>query len=104
MYDYDIVFIKGNPNSGLEQQHIEINTSIVELMKPYTYTIIDSEKKSIKGTNKIPKARVYIGFSRGSRYLGKLNKNSLKLSMGGESLVLTYITSLILRIKSYQVI
>ena len=39
-------------------------------------------------TNKnfeVPRARVYIGFSRGSRYLKKLPKNVLKISIGGIS-------------------
>jgi hypothetical protein len=39
-------------------------------------------------TNKnfeIPSAKVYIGFSRGSRYLKKLPKSSLLLSIGGIS-------------------
>lgn len=81
MYDCDIVYIKGNPNSGLTVQHDEINKSILDLLIPHTIKVIDS-----KLSNKnfiVPNAKVYIGFSRGSRYLKKINKSSLKLSIGG---------------------
>jgi len=83
MYDYDIVYIKGNQSSGLPIQHEKINKSITDLLGSYTYRIVDSNM-----TNKnfeIPSAKVYIGFSRGSRYLKKLDKSSLKLSIGGIS-------------------
>lgn len=83
MYEYDVVFIKGNPNSGSPQQHLQINKSIIELVKSYTYTIVESTQSSTKYIKSIPKAKIYIGFSRGSRYLNRLNKNSLKLSIGG---------------------
>ena len=84
MYDYDIVYIKGNPSSGTLLQHEQINHNITELIKSYSYTIIDSEDKNLAG-KKIPKAKVYIGFSRGSRYLKKLDSSSLKISIGGIS-------------------
>jgi hypothetical protein len=83
MYDYDIVYIKGNPSSGLEIQHDKINKSITDLLGLHTFKSIDSNM-----TNKnfeIPSAKIYIGFSRGSRYLKKLNKSVLKISIGGIS-------------------
>ncbi len=82
MQQYDIVYIQGNPNSGSILQHQEINASIITLMHQYNYKIITSEHKNLSDVT-IPKARVYIGFSRGSRYLKKLDKNSLKISIGG---------------------
>lgn len=83
MYDYDIVYIKGNQSSGHPLQHKEINQSIIDLFSPYTYTIVDSNitNKDFK----IPSSKVYVGFSRGSRYLKKLPKTSLKISIGGIS-------------------
>ncbi len=83
MYDYDIVFIKGNQSSGLPIQHEKMNKSITDLLISYTYKTVSSDM-----TNKnfvIPSAKVYIGFSRGSRYLKKLPKASLKISIGGIS-------------------
>ncbi len=85
MYDCDIVYIKGNPNSGSLTQHNQINACIVKLIDKYTYKIIQSEVNNNKNIESIPTARVYIGFSRGSRYLKKLSKNSLKISIGGIS-------------------
>ena len=85
MYDYDIVYIKGNPNSGSKEQHECIDKSIIDLMKNYKYKIISSNQSNKEFMDKIPKAKVYIGFSRGTRYLKKLNKNALKLSIGGIS-------------------
>ena len=83
MYEYDVVYIKGNPNSGLKLQHKQIDECIVKLIDMYSYKIIESEENNNKNIDAIPKAKVYIGFSRGSRYLKKLNKNSLKISIGG---------------------
>jgi hypothetical protein len=82
-YEYDVVYIKGNQSSGLAIQHKKINNSILSLLGSYTYTTIDSNMTN-KNFN-IPSAKVYIGFSRGSRYLKKLDKKSLKLSIGGIS-------------------
>ncbi|PLY10017.1 MAG: hypothetical protein C0626_06985 [Arcobacter sp.] len=84
MQNYDIVYIKGNPSSGTLLQHDQINNSVIELIKSYSYEVIDSQEKNLSGV-KIPKAKVYIGFSRGSRYLNKLDKSSLKISIGGIS-------------------
>ena len=83
MYNCDIVFIKGNPNSGLPQQHEKINKTITELINSYTYKIIDSNETYRNALQTIPKAKVYIGFSRGSRYLNRLPKKTLKISIGG---------------------
>ena len=83
MLDYDIVYIKGNPSSGLSSQHEKINKSITDLLDSHTYKIVDS---NITNKNfEIPNAKVYICFSRGSRYLKKLDKNVLKISIGGIS-------------------
>lgn len=79
---YDIVYIKGNPASGTLLQHEEINLCVFNLIKEYSHKIIESDAKNLSGV-KIPEARVYIGFSRGSRYLKKLSSNSLKISIGG---------------------
>jgi len=81
MYDYDIVYIKGNPASGLKAQHEQINKSILDLLVPHSCITIDSDISN--KDFKIPKAKIYIGFSRGSRYLNKLDKNSLRVSIGG---------------------
>ena len=83
MYDYDIVYIKGNPNSGSKEQHAQIDNTIIKLINKYTYTTIQSDENNNKNIEGIAKAKVYIGFSRGSRYLKKLNKDSLKISIGG---------------------
>lgn len=80
---YDIVYIKGNPNSGSKEQHEQIDAEIVNLISSYNYKIISSEQKNIDFFKHLPKAIVYIGFSRGSRYLKKLPTSSLKISIGG---------------------
>lgn len=82
MDSYEIVYFKGNPSSGTTQQHHEINTSIIELIHQYNYLVVDSEHKSLSQVT-IPKAKIYIGFSRGSRYLKKLDNKTLKISIGG---------------------
>ena len=83
MYEYDIVYIKGNQSSGLPIQHKKINQTIIDLLGSYRYKIVDS---NVTNKNfKIARAKVYIGFSRGSRYLKKLDKNVLKISIGGLS-------------------
>jgi hypothetical protein len=79
---YDVVYIQGNPNSGTPLQHHKINNSIIELIKQYKYIVIDSEHKNLSNVV-IPQAKVYIGFSRGSRYLKKLDNTTLKISIGG---------------------
>lgn len=83
MYDYEVVYIQGNPNSGSKEQHLQINECIKKLIDTYTYTIIESSENNNNKMKNIPLAKVYIGFSRGSRYLKKLNKQSLKISIGG---------------------
>ncbi len=82
MSTYDIIYIQGNPSSGTLLQHEQMNNSVLKLIENYTYKVIDSEDKNLSG-KKIPEAKVYIGFSRGSRYLKKLPKTSLKISIGG---------------------
>jgi len=84
MITYDIVYIKGNPLSGSVLQHNLINNSIFELIKKYSYNVIESNAKNLSGIT-LPKAKIYIGFSRGSRYFKKLDNNSLKISIGGIS-------------------
>lgn len=81
---YDVIYIKGNPSSGTALQHEEINNSIIEIIKEYNYKVIDSEYKNVKH-GQIPKSKVYIGFSRGSRYFNRLDNSSLKISIGGIS-------------------
>lgn len=82
MDSYEIVYFKGNPSSGTKEQHHQINTSVTELIKEYNYLIVDSEHKNLSSVS-IPKAKIYIGFSRGSRYLKKLENKALKISIGG---------------------
>lgn len=84
MSNYDVVYIKGNPSSGTAILHKQIDNTITELIEKYTYIIIDSKEKNLSGI-KLPKAKVYIGFSRGSRYLSKLDNSLLKISIGGIS-------------------
>jgi hypothetical protein len=79
---HDIVYIQGNPSSGTPLQHSKINKSIIELIEQHDYVVINSEQKNLSNVI-IPKAKVYIGFSRGSRYLKKLDNNRLKISIGG---------------------
>lgn len=81
MYDYDVVYIKGNPNSGSIEQHAQMNESILDLLTPFSHISVESELNNHEFN--LPKAKIYIGFSRGSRYLKKLNKDVLKLSIGG---------------------
>mgnify|MGYP000511494786 CR=1 FL=1 len=83
MFEYDVVYIKGNPNSGTLVQHEQIDAAVMDLIKDYSYKIIESHEKNIKNLDHIPKSKIYIGFSRGSRYLNKLNKTTLKISIGG---------------------
>lgn len=85
MYEYDIVYIKGNPKSGTFEQHEDINKTITNLVREYRYKIIESNIRNKECLEVIPRAKVYIGFSRGSRYLNKLSKNALKISIGGVS-------------------
>ena len=80
MDSYEIVYFKGNPNSGTAEQHHKINSSIIELIKQYNYLVVESEHKNLAQVI-IPKAKVYIGFSRGSRYLKKLDNKTLKISL-----------------------
>lgn len=84
MSNLDVLYIKGNPSSGTLLQHEQINNSVIELIKAHSYKVIESQEKNLSGVQ-IPKAKVYIGFSRGSRYLNKLDKSSLKISIGGIS-------------------
>ena len=46
MYDYDVVYIQGNPCSGSREQHIQINNCIKELIDRYNYTIIESDENN----------------------------------------------------------
>ncbi|NQY25379.1 MAG: hypothetical protein HRT41_15265 [Campylobacteraceae bacterium] len=82
MSTYDIVYFKGNPSSGTPLQHQHINNEILEIIQPYSYAVLDSFDKNLSNIEH-PKARVYIGFSRGSRYLSKLPSNTLRISIGG---------------------
>ena len=82
MDNYEIIYFKGNPNSGTEDQHHQINRTIIGLINRYNYLVVDSEQKNLSQVI-IPSAKVYIGFSRGSRYLKKLDNKALKISIGG---------------------
>jgi len=82
MQDYDIVYFKGNPSSGTAFQHEKINKEILSLFESYSHIIMESKEKNLSNIIH-PHAKVYIGFSRGSRYLKKLPQNSLKISIGG---------------------
>jgi len=82
MKQYDIIYFKGNPSSGTKEQHQQINNTIIKLIDTYNYLVLDSEHKNLSQIF-IPKAKIYIGFSRGSRYLKKLDNGSLKISIGG---------------------
>ena len=84
MGSYEIIYFKGNPSSGTKEQHLQINTTIIELIEKHNYLVLDSEHKNLSNTP-IPQAKIYIGFSRGSRYLKKLPSQSLKISIGGVS-------------------
>jgi len=79
---YDIIYFKGNPNSGSREQHALINTSIISLIDKYNYLVLDSEANNLSDLQTI-QAKIYIGFSRGSRYLKKLPNTKLKISIGG---------------------
>jgi len=84
MFKHDIVYFKGNPNSGNIILHQQINFNILQLIKPYSFICLNSKYNNLSNMD-IPKAKIYIGFSRGSRYLKKLDPNSLKISIGGIS-------------------
>jgi len=79
---YDIVYFKGNPSSGTQHQHQQINDTIIKLINTHNYLVLDSELKNLSQVT-IPKSKIYIGFSRGSRYLKKLDNKALKISIGG---------------------
>ena len=83
--DFDIVYIKGNTSSGSISLHNQIDNTILKIINNYNYTIINSDQTNKNYINQIPISKVYIGFSRGSRYLKKLDKQSLKISIGGIS-------------------
>ena len=85
MSDYEIVYIKGNPNIGSKIQHENINKTIFEFIKNYSYKIIDSDFTCKESIDIIPKAVVYIAFSRGSRYLKRLPSSPMKISIAGLS-------------------
>ncbi len=81
----DIVYIKGNTSSGSISLHNQIDNTILKIINNYNYKIINSDQTNKNYINQIPISKVYIGFSRGSRYLKKLDKQSLKISIGGIS-------------------
>jgi len=82
MDNYEIIYFKGNPSSGSALQHRQMNSSVIKLIEKHNYLVLESEQKNLSQII-IPKAKVYIGFSRGSRYLKKLNNDTLKISIGG---------------------
>ena len=82
MNNYDIIYFKGNPSSGTKEQHQKINTTIIKVFNKYNYLVLESEHKNLSD-HTIPKAKIYIGFSRGSRYLKKIDNQALKISIGG---------------------
>jgi len=87
---YDIIYFKGNPNSGSLAQHSSINKSIISLIDKYNYLVLDSEVNNLSDLNTM-QAKIYIGFSRGSRYLKKLPQDRLKISIGGVKSSKTYL-------------
>lgn len=82
MKTYDIIYFKGNPNSGSFEQHETINNEILKIISSYSFQILESNHKNLENIEQ-PKAKVYIGFSRGSRYLSKLSNKTLRISIGG---------------------
>lgn len=73
-----IVFFKGNPNYG-EIANEKMTSDIVNIIKKFTYDyeVLESATTDLV----IPKADVYIGFSRGTRYLGRCD--NIKISIAG---------------------
>jgi len=79
---YDIVYIEGNKKYLSKEDHNELKNAIISMFPNYNVKVIQSNSVN---TDHIPKAKVYIGFSQGTRYFKKLNDNSLKISIGGIS-------------------
>jgi hypothetical protein len=75
-----VVFFKGNPNYG-QIKNAKMTKQILQtlLLKTNDITVISSSNPNIE----IPNAEVYVGFSRGSRYLKKCD--GIKISIGGIS-------------------
>jgi len=80
---YDIVFIEGNKKYLTKDRHDKIKKDILDLFPNLNTYSIESDNID---TNHIPKSKVYIGFSQGTRYFKKMeekNSKSLKISLGG---------------------
>jgi len=76
----DIVYINGNYKYGTASMHSSIRESILSELSEFNIEIIESDDINMV----LPKAKVYIGFSRGTRYMKKLPEESLKICLGGK--------------------
>jgi len=78
--EYDIVFIEGNKDYLTPFRHNVLKNEILDLFKKYKVTYCSSDTIDF---DHVPKAKVYIGFSQGTRYFKKMGDDSLKISIGG---------------------
>jgi len=79
---YDIVYIEGNKKYLTREDHDKLKNNILSMFPNYSIKVIQSNSVNM---SHIPKSKVYIGFSQGTRYLKKLNGDFLKISIGGIS-------------------
>lgn len=77
---YDIVFIEGNKKYLNPYRHIALRETIMNMFGEFKTTFTNSDSTSY---DHVPEAKVYIGFSQGSRYFKKMDNDALKISIGG---------------------
>ncbi len=79
---YDIVYIEGNKKYLEEKDHKRIKDAILAGWENLKIKVLQSNDKNLK----IPTAKVYIGFSQGTRYFKALSaRPGLKVAVGGAS-------------------
>lgn len=77
---YDVVFIEGNKKYLTIERHNELKEKILSLFKNFNTSSTNSDTISF---DHVPKSKVYIGFSQGTRYFKKMDNDALKISIGG---------------------
>jgi hypothetical protein len=75
--EYDIVFIEGNKKYLTDKDHDRLRNKVLSGLD-YNIKVVQSDDASAE----LPKAKVYIGFSQGTRYMRRIEA-PLKISIGG---------------------